>query len=214
VLQRVIPFRADRSRPTGVWPSWPPPPCPLHGATQPPPTALPTPVEHTSAHQGGPAFVPAIQQPCTSSPALPHVEERGRAAYGGGNLQSPARLFIFGKVLHSCCAAYALSKKGPRDVLPVTAGGRTATQQLPSCCRVIFFCLGVGGLKQGRLRPDWAARPALMRRAAHAVESKAAVRIEVAVSPRPCLGCAVELAVFLPAAANCRSARPTSPPHS
>jgi hypothetical protein len=44
-----------------------------------------------------------------------------------------------------------------------------------------------------RLHPDWAARPALMRRAAHAVESKAVVRIEVAVSPRPCLGCAVEL---------------------
>jgi hypothetical protein len=42
--------------------------------------------------------------------------------------------------------------------------------------------------------PDEAARPALMSRAAHAVESKAVVRIEVAVSPRPCLGCAVELA--------------------
>jgi hypothetical protein len=39
--------------------------------------------------------------------------------------------------------------------------------------------------------PKRAARPALMRRAAHAVESKAVVRIEVAVSPRPCLGCAV-----------------------
>jgi hypothetical protein len=39
-----------------------------------------------------------------------------------------------------------------------------------------------------------AALPAPMRRAAHAVESKAVVRIEVAVSPRPCcLGCAVEL---------------------
>jgi hypothetical protein len=35
--------------------------------------------------------------------------------------------------------------------------------------------------------------PALMSRAAHAVESKAVVRIEVAVSPRHCLGCAVEL---------------------
>jgi hypothetical protein len=34
-----------------------------------------------------------------------------------------------------------------------------------------------------------------MGRAAHAVESKAVVRIEVAVSPRPCLGCAVELAL-------------------
>ena len=43
-----------------------------------------------------------------------------------------------------------------------------------------------------RLHPDWAARPALMSRAAH-VGSKAVVRIEVAVSPRPCLGCAVEL---------------------
>jgi hypothetical protein len=44
-----------------------------------------------------------------------------------------------------------------------------------------------------RLHLDWAARPALMGRAAHAVESKAVVRTEVAVSPRPCLGCAVEL---------------------
>jgi hypothetical protein len=43
--------------------------------------------------------------------------------------------------------------------------------------------------------PVGAARPALMRRAAHAVESKAVVRIEVAVSPRPCLGCAVEPAL-------------------
>jgi hypothetical protein len=33
---------------------------------------------------------------------------------------------------------------------------------------------------------DGAARPALMSRAAHAVESKAVVRIEVAASPRPC----------------------------
>jgi hypothetical protein len=44
-----------------------------------------------------------------------------------------------------------------------------------------------------RLHPSEATRPALMSRAAHAVESKAVVRIEVAVSPRPCLGCAVEL---------------------
>jgi hypothetical protein len=44
-----------------------------------------------------------------------------------------------------------------------------------------------------RLHPGWAVRPALMSRAAHAVESKAVVRIEVAVSPRPCLGCTVEL---------------------
>jgi hypothetical protein len=34
-----------------------------------------------------------------------------------------------------------------------------------------------------RLHPGWAARPALMGRPAHAVESKAVVRIEVAVSP-------------------------------
>jgi hypothetical protein len=64
-----------------------------------------------------------------------------------------------------------------------------------------IFCLffvGEAYTHQGRehsrrIHPDWAARPALMRRAAHAVESKAVVRIEVAVSPRPCLGCAVEL---------------------
>jgi hypothetical protein len=43
--------------------------------------------------------------------------------------------------------------------------------------------------------PGDAARPALMSWAAHAVESKVVVRIEVAVSPRPCLGCAVELAL-------------------
>jgi hypothetical protein len=44
-----------------------------------------------------------------------------------------------------------------------------------------------------RLHPDWAACPALMSRAVHAVESFIVVRTEVAVSPRPCLGCAVEL---------------------
>jgi hypothetical protein len=49
-------------------------PCPLHGATRP----LPTPVEHISAYQGGPAFAPATPQPppsaaaCgTSAPRLP-----------------------------------------------------------------------------------------------------------------------------------------------
>jgi hypothetical protein len=48
---------------TGVRPpNWPPPPCPLHGAAQP----LPTPVEDTSAHQGGPAFAPATQKSFTS----------------------------------------------------------------------------------------------------------------------------------------------------
>jgi hypothetical protein len=36
-----------------------------------------------------------------------------------------------------------------------------------------------------------------MGRAAHAVESKAVVRIEVAVSPRPCLGCAVEELILM-----------------
>jgi hypothetical protein len=57
--------------------NWPPPPCPLHGATQP----LPTPVEHTSAYQGGPAFAPATPQPpprcrmwniCTPTAAYGH----------------------------------------------------------------------------------------------------------------------------------------------
>jgi hypothetical protein len=62
----------------------------------------------------------------------------------------------------------------------------------------IYFLVEEAYTQQGRahirrLHPDWAARPALMRWAAHAVESKAVVRIEVAVSPRPCLGCAVEL---------------------
>jgi hypothetical protein len=62
---------------------------------------------------------------------------------------------------------------------------------------LFFFWVEEAYTQQGRahlrrLHPDWAARPALMSRAAHAVESKAVVRIEVAVSPRPCLGCAVE----------------------
>jgi hypothetical protein len=46
-----------------------------------------------------------------------------------------------------------------------------------------------------RLHPAGAARPAPMRRAAHSVGAKAVVRIEDAVRPRPCLGCAVELAL-------------------
>jgi hypothetical protein len=41
--------------------------------------------------------------------------------------------------------------------------------------------------------PAGTARPALMGRVAHPVEAKAVVRIEVAVRPRLCLGCAVEL---------------------
>jgi hypothetical protein len=67
------------------------------------------------------------------------------------------------------------------------------------CGGRFFFLVEEACAKQGRrahsrrLHPDWAARPALMSRAAHAVESKAVVHIEVAVSPRPCLGCAVEL---------------------
>jgi hypothetical protein len=43
--------------------------------------------------------------------------------------------------------------------------------------------------------PPGAERPAGMGQAVHSVGPKAVVRIEVAVSPRPCLGCAVELAL-------------------
>jgi hypothetical protein len=87
--------------------------------------------------------------------------------------------------------------------------GRPETTARDHCPRVgwglsmneeTFFSFLVEGAytQQGRAHirrphPGWAARPALMSRAAHAVESKAVVRIEVAVSPRPCLGCAVEL---------------------
>jgi hypothetical protein len=66
-------------------------------------------------------------------------------------------------------------------------------------CVCVCFLVGGGAYTQQgrahsrRLHPERAARPALMSRAAHAVESKAVVRIEVAVSQRPCLGCAVEL---------------------
>jgi hypothetical protein len=45
-----------------------------------------------------------------------------------------------------------------------------------------------GARHSRRLHSSEAARPALMSRAAHAVGSKAVVRIEIAVSPRPCLG--------------------------
>jgi hypothetical protein len=59
-------------------------------------------------------------------------------------------LFLFGKVLHSCRAAYALSKKKHgRDALPLTAEGTTATQQLPSCC-------------QGRSQRERQPRPPLL----------------------------------------------------
>jgi hypothetical protein len=73
----------------------------------------------------------------------------------------------------SCPSTVAVEVKGNRG------GGEAYTQQ--------------GRAHSRRLHPDWAARRALMSRAAHAVESKAVVRTEVAVSPRPCLGCAVEL---------------------
>jgi hypothetical protein len=54
------------------------------------------------------------------------------------------------------------------------------------CFFFVFFLVAEAYTQQGRansrrLRPDWAARPALMSRAAHAVESKAVVRLEVAV---------------------------------
>jgi hypothetical protein len=47
-----------------------------------------------------------------------------------------------------------------------------------------------------RLRPAGTTPPALMGRAARPVGAKAVVRIEVAVSPRPCMGCAVELVLL------------------
>jgi hypothetical protein len=56
-----------------------------------------------------------------------------------------------------------------------------------------FFLVEEARTQQGhahirRLHPAGAARSALMGRAALSVEAKAVVRIEVAVSPRPCLG--------------------------
>jgi hypothetical protein len=53
-----------------------------------------------------------------------------------------------------------------------------------------------GGAHSRRLHPSEAARPALMSRAAHAVESKAVVHIEVAVQPTPLPGlrCGARLA--------------------
>jgi hypothetical protein len=46
-----------------------------------------------------------------------------------------------------------------------------------------------------KIRQKQNPRPALIRRADRAAEGKAVVRIEVAAIPRPCLGCAVELAL-------------------
>ena len=54
--------------------------------------------------------------------------------------------------------------------------------------RLFFWWRGLIHSKGAHTRlphPDWAARPALMRREAHAVESKAVVRIEVFVPPQP-----------------------------
>jgi hypothetical protein len=51
-----------------------------------------------------------------------------------------------------------------------------------------------------------AARPALMSRATHSVKPRAVVRIEVTASPRPCLGCALELVLRI--APLCRGVPP------
>jgi hypothetical protein len=53
-------------------------------------------------------------------------------------------------------------------------------------------CAQQGHAHSRRLHPAGTAHPALMGRA-HSVEAKAMVRSEVAVSPCPCLSCAVEL---------------------
>jgi hypothetical protein len=81
-----------------------------------------------------------------------------------------------------------------------TDKSRRLVQTISADDKVFFFCKGAehtsarrGGLclctararaQQPPPPPPEAARPALMSRAAHAVESKAVVRIEVAVSPR------------------------------
>jgi hypothetical protein len=56
------------------------------------------------------------------------------------------------------------------------------------------------GLSKARARaqppppPRWGHAPgSIVGRSAYSVEAKAVVRIEVAVSPHPCLGCGVEL---------------------
>jgi hypothetical protein len=61
------------------------------------------------------------------------------------------------------------------------------------CWLRLCTCTQQGRARSRRLHTGEAARPPPMRRVAYAVESKAVVRTEVAVSPRPCLGCAVEL---------------------
>jgi hypothetical protein len=79
----------------------------------------------------------------------------------------------------------------PQLVLSVAAraGGWAYSVQPPAIFELFF---GGGGLAQQgrahsrRLHSAETAPPALMGRAAHSVEAKAVVRIEVAVRPRPC----------------------------
>jgi hypothetical protein len=52
-----------------------------------------------------------------------------------------------------------------------------------------------GGLLTHSKGARTSAAPTPTGPSAHSVEPKAVVRIEVAVSPRPCLGCAEELAL-------------------
>jgi hypothetical protein len=74
-----------------------------------------------------------------------------------------------------------------------------------------------GAPSAARLHPDGAARPAPISRPAHAVGSKAVVRIEVAVSPRPVAWAALwnsPCASRLSAAASHPSRSPPAPPAS
>jgi hypothetical protein len=91
--------------------------------------------------------------------------------------------------------------------------GANACLERPEACvfEVIIQFLGGGGRYTARAHaqppppPSEAARPALMSRAAHAVESKAVVRIEVAVSPRHYsvfLSCPLHPALFHPPGAG------------
>jgi hypothetical protein len=91
--------------------------------------------------------------------------------------------------------------------------GANACLERPEACvfEVSIQFLGGGGRYTARAHaqppppPSEAARPALMSRAAHAVESKAVVRIEVAVSPRHYsvfLSCPLHPALFHPPGAG------------
>jgi hypothetical protein len=82
--------------------------------------------------------------------------------------------------------------------IEVAASPRPCLAWAALWCVFCDFLVGEAYTPQGRAHSrrthtPGAARPAPMGRAARAVESKAGVRIEVAASPRPCLGCAVEL---------------------